>query len=362
MKYSSEFRDPVAVKGLVSKIDSMTDRTWRLMEICGGHTMAIRRSGLNRVLSKHVRFLTGPGCPVCVCSLTDISRYISLSERENVCLVSFGDLFRVPGLNGSLMDRKTEGKDVRTVYSVHDALKMAEKEPEKEFVFAGIGFETTVPTVAAAVLEAGQSGIKNFSVYSMHKTMPQAIRTLLSDPDHMIEGFILPGHVSTITGSEMYGFLPDEFSLSGAIAGFEPMDLVLAVYELIKSLESGKPAVQNTYSRVVKVQGNSRAKEMVDQIFKPVDAEWRGIGIIPGSGLNFRDEYGFVDALNRFDFPQFTDTTQNTCQCGEILRGRMDPPDCSLYAKVCTPAHPMGACMVSSEGACAAWYKYGAEK
>ena len=332
-----------------------------VMEVCGTHTMAIAASGLRRLLPPGLRMLSGPGCPVCVTAPGDVDRIVHAARLPGVILASFGDMLKVKGSSGSLDDARAEGADVRVVYSPLDALALAQREPGRHVVFAGVGFETTIPTVGAAVLRAEAAGIENFSVLALFKTVPAALRAVLSDPGHCIHGFLLPGHVSAIIGLEPYAFAAQEYGVPCVVAGFEPLDILRGLNLLLEQSARKSAEVANEYDRSVKPQGNPRAREVIRQVFEPCDAVWRAVGNIPASGLGLRPAYARFDALRRFDIPYVPAPEPEGCLCGQVLMGKARPSDCGLFGKACTPADAVGPCMVSSEGACAAWYKYGTE-
>jgi hydrogenase expression/formation protein HypD len=325
------------------------------MEVCGTHTMAIARAGLRELLPPGLRLVSGPGCPVCVTAMADLDRVIALARVSEITLVTFGDLVRVPASRSSLAVERANGADVRVVYSPHDAVEIAAAETEREVVFAGVGFETTAPTVAAALMEARQRGLVNFSVLSLHKTMPRPLRALLDLGETPISGFLLPGHVSVITGSDCYEFLAREYGVGGVVAGFESHDVLLALLLLVRQRE---PAIEIEYTRAVRRGGNIVAQRLLERVFEPCDADWRGLGVIPGSGLRLRPEFANADAALRFPVEPGPPLEPAGCRCGEVLRGVIDPSDCALFGRRCTPPDPVGACMVSSEGACAARFRY----
>ena len=328
------------------------------MEVCGGHTYAIRKNGLHLLLKEHVRFLSGPGCPVCVTSIEDVDLVIDISRQAGTILCAYGDLLYVPGTSSSLALSKAQGADVRVVYSIRDALAAAVENKDKNVVFAAIGFETTAPATAAAVKEAFVKKIENFSVLSILKTMPSALRAILEDKDTILDGMICPGHVSAITGEGIFNFIPDEFNVPCCISGFEPMDIMSAVACLVSMKKQGAPSVQNAYQRVVTADGNTKALSLMEEVFVPSSAQWRGFGVIPGSGLDLKESFRQFDAGRRFKVEKAPGDYLNGCRCADILRGKKTPPECPLFKKVCTPHNPKGACMVSNEGACGAWYKY----
>lgn len=330
---------------------------FNIMEVCGSHTMAISKFGLRQILPKNIRLISGPGCPVCVTAQNEIDAVIELSNK-NIVIATFGDLIRVPGNKSSLQKERAKGKEVRVFYSPLDALKYAEENPQKEVVFIGIGFETTVPTVALTIKEAKERKIKNYSVYSLHKTMPEALRALLVGGSN-VQGFLLPGHVSAITGSRIYEFLPREFGVGGVISGFEAEDILMSIVMLLKNYKN--PTIEIQYKRVVKEEGNIEAQKIIEEVFESCDSTWRGLGEIKGSGLKIRDKYKDFDAALKFDIKPIGDEIEvKGCRCGDVLKGRIYPNECPLFGRVCTPDNPIGPCMVSSEGSCAAFYKYGA--
>jgi len=360
MKFVDEYRRSASVRHLERQIRQLARRLRqkvRFMEVCGGHTMAIHRFGIPSLLPEEIGLVSGPGCPVCVTPTTYIDRAIELGNAESVILATFGDLYRVPGSNGTLEDAAGRGVDVRVVYSARDALQIAARNPEREVVFLAIGFETTAPTVAATVQEACAQGVENFRIMSGHKTMPQALRALVEGQQVALDGFILPGHVSTITGPEPYDFLPEEFGIPCCIAGFEPTDILRGILGLTEQLVAGTPRVQNAYRRAVRDGGNPVAREQMYRLFEPCDAQWRGLGLIPQSGLRLKARwkaYG-VEPPD----PRVPGYRHSACRCEEVLRGLARPSDCPLFGNACTPDSAVGPCMVSSEGACAACYKYG---
>src|SRR5450830_1205498 len=318
------------------------------MEVCGTHTMSIARYGLRELLPEGMRLVSGPGCPVCVTAMADLDRVVALARLPAVTLATFGDLIRVPA-------SRAAGADVRVVYSTRDAVQIAADEPDRQVVFAGIGFETTAPTIAASLLEARARGLANFSVLSMHKTMPSPLKALLELGETSISGFLLPGHVSVITGTACYEFLARDYGVAGVVAGFEPHDVLRALLRLVRQTT---PAIEIEYGLAVRHEGNVVAQRLMEQVFEPSDADWRGLGVIPGSGLALRPEYAESDALLRFPLELEPPLEPAGCRCGEVLRGVTDPADCALFGARCTHEDPVGACMVSSEGDCAARYRY----
>lgn len=328
-----------------------------LMEVCGTHTMAISSSGIRRAVDPRLKLVSGPGCPVCVTDEGDIDRAIGFAGLKNVAVITFGDMTRVPGTNGSLAEAKAMGAEVRVVYSPLDGLQMAVKEPEREFVFLGVGFETTAPTVAATVLEAVKIGVKNFSVLPLFKLIPPALEFIASSPRIRIDGLILPGHVSTVIGAEPYRFLVERYRIPCCITGFEPRDVLEGIFLLLKQIMEG-PELAIQYRRSVRPEGNPEAQALLRAVFKRVDANWRGLGKIAGSGLGFKKRFVRYDAGERFGIVARKAGKRTACQCGEVMLGIKTPPECRLFGTVCTPQSPVGPCMVSSEGACAAYYRY----
>jgi len=357
LKYVDEYRDKEIAQKILRQIKSISKKKINLMEVCGTHTVAIFRNGIRKILPPNINLISGPGCPVCVTPISYIDEIIALSRKGNFIITTFGDMIRVPGSTSTLEKEKSDGADIRIVYSTLDALKIAQDNPSKEIVFMGVGFETTSPTIASAVVKAQKGKINNFSVLSVAKIMPPAMKALLEGKEVNIDGFICPGHVSAIIGSKPYNFIATQYKVPSVICGFEPMDILQSIYMLVKQIEEKKPKVEIQYKRVVKPEGNKIALEKLNKIFEVVDSNWRGIGNIPKSGLEIRNEY------NQFNSRKFKVKIEETkefpgCRCGEVLRGVITPPECSLFRKVCTPENPQGACMVSTEGTCAAYYKY----
>jgi hydrogenase expression/formation protein HypD len=358
LKHIDEYRDSEISKSLLQKIKTISHKEVRLMEVCGTHTVSIFRSGIRSVLPPTISLLSGPGCPVCVTDQAEIDAFIELARIEGVIITTFGDVMRVPGSQSSLQKESAAGRDIRVVYSTFDALEIAKKNPDHQVVFLGVGFETTAPTIAAAILSAAQMDVKNFSVISAHKRVPPALEALMASAGVSIDGFILPGHVSVIIGLKAYQPFFDQYQIPCVVAGFEPTDILQAICMLVDMLESNRPDLDNAYQRAVTVGGNTKAQQILDQIFEPADTCWRGIGVIPQSGLKIREQYAAHDAGKLFNIEVPDAKTPKGCACGEVLIGTRTPPECALYKKACTPMDPVGPCMVSTEGTCAAYYKY----
>jgi len=332
------------------------NKTIRLMEVCGTHTVAIAKAGIRSLLPNNIFLISGPGCPVCVTPQEDIDRIIEIAKQKDVIFATFGDMIRVPGTNSSLEKERANGAEIRIVYSPLDCLKIAKENQSKQVVFMGVGFETTSPTIAATIIESKRQKIKNFFVYPSFKLIPPAMKVLIDDPELKIDGFICPGHVSTIIGSHPYEFL----NKPCVIAGFEPNDILEAIEMLVEAVRAERRKVRIQYKRIVKPEGNPKALEILYKVFEPCDSNWRGLGVIPRSGLKFRKEFEKFDASKKFEITG--DIAQcrlsKGCICGDILKGKQSPKDCKLFGKACTPENPIGACMVSSEGTCAARFKY----
>jgi len=358
--FDAALRDPKTCQDLLDKIEKvMEGQSLRFMEVCGTHTVALFRSGVHSLLPKSVVHLTGPGCPVCVTHESEVAAYLDLAAKDGVIVATFGDLMRVPGPGGmNLKKAQAEGARVEVVYSPFDALALAAANPTDKVAFLGIGFETTAPTVAATVRVAKERGLGNFFVMAFHKLVPPALDALLADPSMSIEGFMLPGHVSAIIGLKPYQPLAEVHHIPSVVAGFEPVDLLQAILILAKMRRQGKPRVVNNYARVVAEAGNPKALEVLYEVYEPCDALWRGIGTIPGSGLTFSKAYKAFDAFDAFGITLKESKPLPGCRCGEVLRGIMPPNKCPLFGKACTPATPVGPCMVSTEGSCAAYFKY----
>lgn len=358
-KELASFKDPQLAQGLIDSIAALApSREVTLMEVCGSHTMAIARNGIRALMPPTVRLASGPGCPVCVTSNKDIDTVIALSRLPQITIATFGDMTRVPGSTSSLLKEKAAGCDVQVVYSPLDALALAQAQPSREVVFVGVGFETTTPLVATSIQRAANLGLKNFSVYCAHKNMPGAIEAIISDPQLRLDALILPGHVSTIIGSAPYRFLADTYGIPGVVSGFEPVDVLQGIAMILRQLHEGRSEIEIAYARGVAPKGNPVALLAIDEVFETCPAIWRGLGVIPGSGYRIREKYHDFDAFERFS--PCVELTQDPkgCSCGDILRGILAPNDCALFRCVCTPENPVGPCMVSSEGSCAAWYRY----
>ena len=336
------------------------ERPIRLMEVCGSHTVAIFKAGIRQLLPKTVELVSGPGCPVCVTPNDYLDTAIAYSKNPQVIITTFGDMLKVPGSTSSLAAEKAEGADLRIIYSPMESLDIAIKNPDKKVIFLAVGFETTAPLAAATVLMAEKAGIKNFYVLSAHKLVPPALRVLLMAKDTHVDGFLLPGHVSAMIGMKPYEFLINEFNTPAVVAGFEPLDILQSIYMVVKQMHSGAPKLENQYGRIALPTGNELACQTLYKVYQEADAQWRGIGNLAGSGLTIREKYRAFDA--RATIPVIVEVTQEhtQCQCGQVLRGTILPTACALFGTTCKPEHPVGSCMVSVEGTCAAWYKYGA--
>jgi len=368
----SAFRDPALAHKLIGRIAELAEalakterfgkRPIKLMEVCGTHTMAIAKAGLRSVMPDNIVLSSGPGCPVCVTANPDIDLAIEVAKQPGVILTTFGDMIKVPGSWTSLAQEKARGADVRVVYSPLDALALATETPDKLVVFVSVGFETTTPIIAASVKRAAAARLDNFCILAANKTVPEALRALAGDPEVGIDALILPGHVSTIIGTKPYQFLADEFGVPGVVTGFEPVDVLLGIEELLRGLldiaHGGAAKISIAYERAVKPEGNVVAVDLMNEIFEPCDVAWRGLGVIPGTGLKLRAPYARFDATVRVPVKPPESRETPGCQCGQVLRGIIAPPECRLFGRACVPEHPIGPCMVSSEGSCAAFYRY----
>lgn len=354
----NDFKDPKLARGLIDSIQALAPEHATLMEVCGTHTVAIARNGIRSLMPEGCRLASGPGCPVCVTSNHDIDAVIALARVPEVILTTFGDMTRVPGSTSSLLKEQAAGRDVRIVYSPLDALNIAKENPERQVVFVGVGFETTTPLIAIAIKRAKAMGLENFSVFAAHKNMPNAMDVLMRDPNLKVDALILPGHVSTIIGMEPWRFLAEKYGIPGVITGFEPLDVLEGIAMIMRQLHEGRAEIENAYTRGVMPQGNPVALAAIDEVFETCTATWRGLGPIEGSGYRIREEFAQFDALRRFE-PTIEPTKEpKGCRCGDVLRGIMAPDECPLFRKVCTPENPVGPCMVSSEGSCAAYFRY----
>jgi hydrogenase expression/formation protein HypD len=358
MKYVDEYRNAAAARRLAEAVRRATTRPWNIMEVCGGQTHSIIRFALDEMLPREITLIHGPGCPVCVTALEMIDRALAIAARAEVIFCSFGDMLRVPGSRKDLFTVKSEGGDVRVVYSPMDAVALAGKHPDRQVVFFAVGFETTAPANAMAVVQAARLGLRNFSLLVAQVLVPPAIRAVLSSPSNRVQGILAAGHVCTITGLDQYRPIAAEFRVPIVVTGFEPLDILQGVLMCVKQLEAGRHEVENQYTRSVRPEGNRAAIRQIDEVFQPVPRKWRGIGEIPASGLALRDAYAEFDAQRRFDVSGITAAEPAECIAGEVLQGHKKPHDCSVFGIRCTPERPLGAPMVSGEGACAAYYRY----
>lgn len=359
MRYIDEFRQPELAEKLVDRIRRRSTKPVRVMEFCGGHTVSIFKYGIRQLLPDTIEMLSGPGCPVCVTSNADLDRAIALARFPDVIITSFGDMIRVPGSYTSLQAARAEGCDIRIVYSVMDALDIARDNPDRPVIFVGIGFETTAPTIAAGILQAEQENLGNFFVLSLCKVCPPIMKSILDLGEVRLNGIVCPGHVSAVIGSEPYRFIVEDYSIACVVSGFEPVDILLCVDMLVEQIEKKDYKVEIAYRRGVKPEGNLQAVKLMNEVFEPADADWRGIGIVPASGLRLRGRFERFNAGNQFEIDPGPVQEHKGCLCGSILRGVSTPPECALFRTTCTPEHPVGPCMVSSEGSCATYYQYG---
>ena len=358
MRYIDEYRDPRIAQALVDKISASVSRPWVLMEICGGQTHTLMRYGIDELIPKQVELVHGPGCPVCVTPIETVDKAVEIASRPDVTFVSYGDMLRVPGTKSDLFRVKAQGADVRIAYSPMEAVKIARNNPSRQVVFFGIGFETTAPANAMAVWKAREEHLTNFSELVSHVLVPPAIRLLLNSPDNRVQGFIAPGHVCTVMGYWQYKSLAEEFHVPIVVGGFEPVDLLEAIWMLVSQLEQGRADVENQYARSVTYEGNQPAQAIMEQVFEVADQKWRGIGTIPASGLRLRPEFAAFDAEKIFGVDSLKAAEPAECISAEVLKGLRKPVDCPVFGTRCTPEHPLGAPMVSAEGACAAYYQY----
>jgi len=362
MKYVDEYRDGELGGALKARVEKLMDggRHYKIMEVCGGHTHTIYRYGIADLLPSNVELVHGPGCPVCVIPMGRVDDGIAIAARDGVIFTCFGDMMRVPGGHGTLLEAKAAGADVRMVYSPLDALRIARENPQREVVFYAIGFETTAPSTALTLMRAKAEAVSNFSVFCNHVTIVPPLRALLESPDLRLDGFIGPGHVSTVVGARPFEFIPRQYGKPVVISGFEPLDVLQSVVMILEQLKDGRCDVENQYSRVVPYDGNRQALRVLSEVFalRP-HFEWRGLGFISQSGLRIADAYADLDAERRFEVPGVRVADPKACQCGEVLKGVIKPWECKVFGTACTPEHPIGTCMVSSEGACAAYYNFG---
>ena len=358
IKHLHEYRDPELSRKIIDQIKKTSRKNIRLMEVCGTHTTSIFRNGIRSLLPETISLLSGPGCPVCVTAQNEIDAFIELAKLDDVIIATFGDLIRVPGADSSLQNEQAKGRDVRVVYSTFDAIEIAKKNPDKNVIFLGVGFETTAPTIAASILAAHGSNLNNYFVISAHKLLPPALFTLAENPETNIDGFILPGHVSVIIGIKAYIPFYEQHNVPCVIAGFEPIDILQAILMLTKQIEDNASKLENEYKRAVTFEGNPKARSTMNAVFETADAAWRGLGDMPLSGLKIRKEYEAFDAQKVFNIKLAKSKDPIGCACGEILTGLKIPPQCPLYKNKCTPTQPIGPCMVSSEGTCAAYHRY----
>ncbi len=358
MKYLEEFRDPVMAQKLLAGIAATTTREWVIMEVCGGQTHAIIKNGIDQLLPKQIELVHGPGCPVCVTPLEMIDKALAIASRPEVIFTSFGDMLRVPGSARDLFMVKSEGADVRMVYSPLDAIKIARDNPDRQVVFFGVGFETTAPLTAMAVWQAHQQKIDNFSMLVSHVLVPPAMMALLSSPENRVQAFLAAGHVCTVMGWEEYVPIAKKYKVPIVVTGFEPVDILEGIFMVVQQLEEGRAEVENQYTRVVRREGNRPAQELIGKVFQTTDRKWRGIGSFPQSGFTLRPEFEKYDADKRFDLGDIRVEEPPECISGLILQGLKKPHECEEFGKRCTPQSPLGATMVSSEGACAAYYNY----
>lgn len=367
MKYVDEFRDPEMAKTLLKQIEALTleipkasKRPLQIMEVCGGHTHSIFKFGIETMLPDCIELVHGPGCPVCVLPMGRVDDCIAIAETPNMIFTTFGDAMRVPGSKKSLLQAKAEGCDIRMVYSPLDALELAKNNPDKEVSFFGLGFETTMPSTALTVLQAEADGVENFSLFCNHITIIPTIKAILDSPDLKLDGFLGPGHVSMVIGNSPYNFIANHYKRPLVVAGFEPLDVLQSIWMVLKQIREGRHEIENQYNRIVPDDGNNIALQSIGKVFELREFfEWRGLGSIDHSGVKIRDEYAKFDSEKKFDLPSLKIADPKSCQCGEVLKGVIKPWECKVFGELCTPETPLGSLMVSSEGACAAYYQYG---
>ena len=359
MKYLDEFRDPVLAKKLFDEIAEITTKNWAIMEVCGGQTHSIIRNGIDQLLPEKIELIHGPGCPVCVTPLELIDKALAIAAKPNVIFCSFGDMLRVPGSEKDLFRIKSEGGDVRTVYSPLDALKIAKENPDKEVVFFGVGFETTAPANAMTVFQAEKQNVKNFSMLVSHVLVPPAVAAIMESPTNRVNAFLAAGHVCSIMGYAEYPPLTEKYNVPIIVTGFEPLDVLEGIRRAVIQLEADEAKVENAYERIVTFEGNIAAQKMLADVFETKDRAWRGIGVIPNSGWTLNEKYRDFDAEYKYDVTGIVAHESSLCHSGEVLQGMIKPHECPAFGKECTPRKPLGATMVSSEGACAAYYNYG---
>lgn len=357
MKFISEYRDRESIKKLSAYLHKISKQQVTLMEVCGSHTMSVHRFGIHDLLPETIHLISGPGCPVCVTSIDFIDKAVALARIPGTIITTFGDLIKVPGSNSTLEKERAAGRDIRIVFSINEALDMAVRNSDKEIIFLAIGFETTTPPTAAGILRAQAAGISNFSILSAHKIMPPPMQALIEE-GIPIDGFLAPGHVSTITGTAMYKFIPEKFAKGVVVSGFEPIDVLQSVAMLVEQIQSQQPKVEIQYRRIVRPEGNVKAQQLMEEVFEVTSANWRGLGSLPNSALRLQPKYQHFDAEKKFRLVLDEPKEPKGCICGLILKGLRQPPHCLLFEKVCTPENPVGACMVSAEGACNVYYRY----
>lgn len=362
MKFQDEFRDRKLVTIMADNISRMARQLKRpvnFMEVCGTHTMSIYQYGIRSLLPEQVRLVSGPGCPVCVTPVGYVDNALACTSDPKNIVATFGDMLRVPGSSSSLMEQRALGADVRIVYSPLDAVALAKNNPQRRVIFLGVGFETTAPAVAASILEAARLGLDNYCVLASHKTMPRPMEILTADPELNLSGYLCPAHVSTVIGGSAYQPLAEKYHIPCVVTGFEPADVMQGIEMLLAQVLKGESRVEIQYRRAVTWEGNPKAQAILERVFTPCDAVWRGLGMLPDSGLSIRPQLAMFDAAIALNLPEVSGTENTACRCGEVLKGKLEPFDCPLFGGVCTPESPVGACMVSSEGTCAAAYKYG---